>query len=434
MNITVEYLATIDTPQKIRDWFLAKFSNQEIKYQDVLNALAEEDKPDMAFWLLDHVDASGWEWLSIDSNYRHRHVFAAGELSVFDILSVTGWIRAGKSIDAKNSLSADCGIVAGSGLRCDRSVRSKGALVSGGRIDVRQGIDVAGAIQCAYSAIAGENIRSGGDIRTGLKAQAYKDAAKLISDLEGGTNDDIRRAVSELMKASLSEDGCNPLELRAGRDIVAGGSITCPEAICAGANIIVGGSIQSHSLKATESLSISGDLNLEGEAVAEDGIRVGGTACCRGMVSCGDILIGNDLISTAARGYSGSVTTRGILKAGGEILCAATLNAAGMHAGKSIVAGKNINVILNLESGGSVEAEWQIQSTFGAIIAAGSLRAGKSILAGKTISSEDKICCGEGYGIFSRLNEPLQPASSVGEGTDPQATPRPCDGLASISG
>ena len=207
MQITLEELASHDSPQELKDWFLARFVNQGPEYQDVLNALAEEDKPDLAFWLLDHINDRGRSQLHIHRGYRHKHIFAARKVIFYDFISVTGWIRAGRNIFAENGLCAGLGIVAGSDIRCRRTIRSNGELLSGGRIDVRQSIEVSGGIRSAYSVIAGEDIRSGGNIQAGIKARDYTDAA-----LEVLNDGPVQRATIELLGGDFLdhfEDGFN---------------------------------------------------------------------------------------------------------------------------------------------------------------------------------------------------------------------------------
>ena len=83
-------------------WFMRRFPEGEGEYQDALNALAEDGRPDDAHWLMNHAGADANAVIELDS-IDCKHFFAAGRLVIKSSVVVECYLRAGSGIKAIRS-------------------------------------------------------------------------------------------------------------------------------------------------------------------------------------------------------------------------------------------------------------------------------------------------------------------------------------------
>ena len=117
MKITKDQLKGWDACRDGYEWFLRRFPEGEAEYQDALNALADDDRPSDANWLMDHAGPDINAVLEIESLVGLKHLFVAGSLIVKTGGRVTAWLRAGGGIEAGDGIEAGEGIKAGWGIK-----------------------------------------------------------------------------------------------------------------------------------------------------------------------------------------------------------------------------------------------------------------------------------------------------------------------------
>lgn len=178
----------------IHEWFLLRFPEGQAKYQDILNALAEDDRPNEAHWLMENAGAEDAVCLDVTNLEAHKHVFAAGKLSVATTLNIAGWLRAGLSIETDKSLSADLGIIAVRYVRTGGSLRTNGEIRAGSRIDAGRNISAGDCITGACAIVAGGD--NGYCIETRLTSTS---PTKLTCLLNGAT----KNVASELVNFEI---------------------------------------------------------------------------------------------------------------------------------------------------------------------------------------------------------------------------------------
>ena len=92
------------------EWFLRRFPEGEAEYQDVLNALAEDDLPSDAYWLMNNAGPDREAVLEVEVIADCKHVFAAGRLVIKNGAAVTGRLRAGLGIEAGEGFNIFAGL------------------------------------------------------------------------------------------------------------------------------------------------------------------------------------------------------------------------------------------------------------------------------------------------------------------------------------
>ena len=114
MKVTNEMLKCWDACKGGYDWFNAHFPSGEAEYQTILNALAEDDQPSYANWLMDHAGPDNTV-LEVDSIIDCKNLFFAGRIVIKGNATITKYLRAGTSIEAGLGIKAgdDFGIFAG---------------------------------------------------------------------------------------------------------------------------------------------------------------------------------------------------------------------------------------------------------------------------------------------------------------------------------
>ncbi|MFZ4534935.1 hypothetical protein [Propionivibrio sp.] len=427
MKITTSQFEAWQASPAIHEWFLLRFPEGEAKYQDILTALAEDERPNEAHWLMENAGTDDCACLDVTNLEAHKHVFAAGKLSVVGTLSVSGWIRAGLSIEADKSLSADLGIIAGWNIRAGGSLRTNGEIRAGSRIDAGRNITAGDCITSAFAIVAGGDIRAGKEINSGTDFELMGEA---VEALNNDDSDDSRKKWINLQKLWAASSGSDnywdaivgdrsPFGIEASGDIVAGTAIVSVTSIKAGDSIMAGEAIQAGRTihaggNVTAGRGINGAWKLSAEGSIQSGteiiaatIHAGG-----GITAQGDILFTADLESGSDIAVSGNIrscedakfcdiSTQGELRVGGEILCSGYILAARIDAGDDLIAGRGIRTDGDIIAGKELVAGRYIMSRFGSIRAGLGIKAGEAIQAARSIQASREIVAGADCGIFA---------------------------------
>ena len=427
MRITDSQIVAWHASAALRDWFLIRFPDGDGKYQDVLNALADEDRPDDAHWLMDRVGTNAWEELDVSTLDAPKHVFAAGKLSVGASLCVSGWVRAGRGIEADKGLRADLGIVAGWSIRVGGSIRSNGEIKAGGRIDAGRNIAAAGAITSAAAIVGGGDISAGKDISAGIAHDSMSGALEALHDDDADAAQGKWIALKKLWSAiGGSEDlweafggDRSAFRLEAVGDICAGTSIVCARTITAGDSILAGEGIEcGETLQAggnvTAARSINGGMNITVKGALEAGADiVASWIHARGSIKAkGDVLFSQCLESDSHISVRGSVraddnsrsadvSAHGDISVGGEIRCTGDIRAASIEAGGSLWAGRCVRTEGDLIVASELTAGRYLTSRLGSICAGQGIKAGGAIQAARSIQASKEIVAGEDCGVFA---------------------------------
>ena len=124
MKITKDQLKGWAACRDGYEWFLSRFPDGEAEYQDVLNALAKDDRPTDAHWLMDHAGPDREAVLEVKVITDCKHFFAAGRLVIKTSATVAGWLCAGEGIKAGWGIEAGEGIKAGWGIEAGGSIEA----------------------------------------------------------------------------------------------------------------------------------------------------------------------------------------------------------------------------------------------------------------------------------------------------------------------
>ena len=116
LKISKEQLKSWGACKEGYEWFLRNFPEGEGEYQDVLNALASDDRQNDADWLMNKAGPDSNAVLEVDCIVDCKHVFFAGQIVVKANISITGQMRAGRGIEAGEGIKAGRGIEAGWGI------------------------------------------------------------------------------------------------------------------------------------------------------------------------------------------------------------------------------------------------------------------------------------------------------------------------------
>ena len=245
--ITIEsaQLFALRVPQEMLGWFNSCFPGGSGGYQDVLDAMAADDRPDYAHLLLDSVGSDQDAVQEIDGSVQRKHVFAAGRLIVHGEIRIDGWMRAGLTILAENDVHAGLGIIAGWSAWVGGNIHSDGCIKASARIDAVGNIEAGQTIWSGCAIVAGGRIHSTMSVLVGKEdlpespwshrwnadlAKVFRDSRISITPRSESTG------VHDNRCNSLLAD-CNTIGLRAAGDISAGDSISCATTIKASENI-----------------------------------------------------------------------------------------------------------------------------------------------------------------------------------------------------
>ena len=110
MKISKEQLKSWGACKDGYEWFLRNFPEGEGEYQDVLNALASDDRQNDADWLMNKAGPDSNAVLEVDCIVDCKHVFFAGQIVVKANISITGQMRAGRGIKAGKGFATFAGL------------------------------------------------------------------------------------------------------------------------------------------------------------------------------------------------------------------------------------------------------------------------------------------------------------------------------------
>jgi hypothetical protein len=113
--ITREMLTGWDACASGMQWFDDKYPNGAGDYQEILNGLAADDRPNDAEWLMDRAGADD-SVIEVEDIADTKHFFAAGSLIIKAGAVLSGILRAGEGIEAGEGIKAGEGIEAGEGI------------------------------------------------------------------------------------------------------------------------------------------------------------------------------------------------------------------------------------------------------------------------------------------------------------------------------
>ena len=173
MKITKDQLKGWAACRDGYEWFLSRFPDGEAEYQDVLNALAKDDRPTDAYWLMDHAGPDREAVLEVKVITDCKHFFAAGHLVIKTSATVAGRLRAGEGIEAGRGIEAGGSIKAGGRIKASGSIKAGWGIEAGWGIKAGWGIEAgwgikaSGSIETDGSIKAGEGIKVGEDIKAG---------------------------------------------------------------------------------------------------------------------------------------------------------------------------------------------------------------------------------------------------------------------------
>ena len=175
------------------DWFLRRFPDGKPEYQDVLNALAKDDLPTGAAWLMSHAGPDEQSVIKVESIADCQHFFAAGSLVIKTSATVSGRLRAGMSIIAGQTIEAGQNIEAGRDIDAGMRIQAGWEITSGMGIDAVAYIKAGLGIQARTGIEAGWDIQSGADIRAGWFIRAGMDIQSSMNirsgmDIQAGGN------------------------------------------------------------------------------------------------------------------------------------------------------------------------------------------------------------------------------------------------------
>ncbi len=181
MKITRELLTDWNACTKGYNWFTSHFPTGEGEYQEVLDALAIENQPQYANWLM---NSAGFDEsiLEIDEITDRKHLFFAGSVVVKKGISVSGWLCAGGGITAGEGIEAGGGIKAGGGITAGEGIKAGGGIKAGEGIEAGWEITAGGGITAGWEITAGEGIEAGEDIKAGDDFGVFAGLRVVISD------------------------------------------------------------------------------------------------------------------------------------------------------------------------------------------------------------------------------------------------------------
>ena len=130
MKITKEFLHEKGACRSGYGWFIENFPAGEAEYQDVLDRLAEDDQISHASWLMQKAGSDN-SVKEVDELSGIKNFFFAGKVVVKGLISVTGYLMAGRGIEAGEGIKAGWGIEAGSGIKAGWGIKAGEGIKAG---------------------------------------------------------------------------------------------------------------------------------------------------------------------------------------------------------------------------------------------------------------------------------------------------------------
>lgn len=431
MKITQTQLIDCQAPSDMHQWFINRFFEDNADYQEVLNALAKDDRPDDAHWLMDTAGAIEEPYCIDGFCENPKHLFVAGTLIVSGSVHIKGWIRAGKNIESEKSISADCGITAGCGIQSGGSLRSKGAIKAGTRINVAGSIDAGGEIECGGSVVSDGDINAAEGITVGIKCNAMRNDVDAIF-----SSDDINSflVMQELCVISNGwtnifdafHGDSNAFRLQAkgnivsGKDIVSATNINAGESIVASESILSSGSIHAGgNIAAGQSILSSNDILADGGIRAKGKLSANSIRAARDIDTHGNvevkyalksdasiIVVGNVVVGNDTPYISEKIIAVGAIKVSGNLSCNGHIRGVSIEVGESVHAKGNICTKFDITVGRKLVSGALIESASGTIRARLGIYAEKSVYAGQCIHGGQEIVAGDDYGVYAATTIP----------------------------
>ena len=159
MLITIDWLKEKGACAESLLAFKHRFPNGA-EYQEVLDALAAEDRYDWGSWLL-RVGGNTNAILEVDELITEASIFFAGKIIVKGILKTTKWLL------SSGSIITDGDIEAGWGIEVGEDIYAGGSIETGRNIKAGWVIRAGGDIEAGWDIEAGEDIKAGRNIKAG---------------------------------------------------------------------------------------------------------------------------------------------------------------------------------------------------------------------------------------------------------------------------
>jgi hypothetical protein len=161
MKITNEMLKGWGACSDGYAWFNKHFPTGEAEYQVILDALAADDQPQYAHWLMDHAGADRNAVLEVDAIVNCKNLFFAGRIVIKGSATIARWLRAGTGIEAGEGIKAGWGIKAGEGIKAGWGIEAGEGIKAGWGIEAGEGIKAGWGIEAGsdYGIFAGLRVR-----------------------------------------------------------------------------------------------------------------------------------------------------------------------------------------------------------------------------------------------------------------------------------
>ena len=208
MKITLEMIEAKNPCEEGLAWFNKNYPGGEVGYQELLNAIAEDNERHYGTWLLDNIGPDMRAEIKLHSANISGNLLIAGNLTCTDSLNVDGYLHVG------------------------------GALNVAGSIHVKEGIDVKHQIFARDDIVGGRRITAE-DIIAGGYIQTWQELDTTAGSIQSGKSiiaNDIESCHNIIATDSISA-ACG---IYAGGAIEAGKSITARMSIHAGGHIEAG--------------------------------------------------------------------------------------------------------------------------------------------------------------------------------------------------
>ena len=141
MKITKEKLADWNACSGGVEFFNKHFHSGEANYQDVLDALANENEAGYASWLMKKAGSEDTV-IEVDEINTDKSFFFAGTIKVKGLISVTGYLMAGDGIKAGWSIEAGDGIKAGWSIEAGGGIRAGWSIEAGNGYGIFAGLRI----------------------------------------------------------------------------------------------------------------------------------------------------------------------------------------------------------------------------------------------------------------------------------------------------
>lgn len=141
MRITKEQLEELGAWDKDVEWFMRRFPFGDADFQSALNALAEDELPAFAEWLIGEAGPDPVAAIEVES-IDAKNFFAAGQLVVKEDATVSGSILVGRSLKVGKGIKAGDDIAAGEDIEAGGDIEAGFCIRAGGQIKAGEGFGI----------------------------------------------------------------------------------------------------------------------------------------------------------------------------------------------------------------------------------------------------------------------------------------------------